>query len=93
MTFILLYKSGFLMGQNYIGVFSCCGLGSIITDNQKPENINYTIVKYGDTKLLGAFNITRTRLYSFDPLIPHFYIEKTGVYRGIQYCSYFAKKT
>ena len=29
--------------------------------------------------------ITKTYLYNFDPLKPHFYISKTGVYRGIQY--------
>ena len=28
-------------------------------------------------------SITRTYLYNFDPLKPHFYIEKLGVYRGI----------
>ena len=30
-------------------------------------------------------------LYIFDPLKPHFYIEKTGVYRGIHCFSFFAK--
>ena len=30
--------------------------------------------------------------YTFDPLEPHFYIAKNGVYRGIHYFSYFAEK-
>ena len=34
-------------------------------------------------------DITRTRLYNFEPLKPHFYIVKLGVYRGIHYYSYF----
>ena len=35
------------------------------------------------SKLLSQFFITKTRLYKFDPLKPHFYIVKlgfTGVY-------------
>ena len=36
--------------------------------------------------------ITKTRLYNFDLLKPHFYIVKTGVYRGIYYFSYFCSK-
>ena len=36
--------------------------------------------------------ITKTYLYNFDPLKPHFYIEKTGVYRGVHYFSYFCSK-
>ena len=37
--------------------------------------------------------ITKTYLYNFDPLKPHFYIyNKTGVYRGIHYFSYFCSK-
>ena len=31
-------------------------------------------------------------LYDFDPLKPHFYIVKLGVYRGIHYFSYFCSK-
>ena len=36
--------------------------------------------------------ITKTCLYNFDPLKPHFYIVKLGVYRGIHYLSYFCSK-
>ena len=38
--------------------------------------------------------ITKTFLYNFDPLKPHFYIVKTGVYSGIHvhYFSYFCSK-
>ena len=35
--------------------------------------------------------ITKTCLYKFDPLQPHFYVIKTGVCRSIYYFSYFAK--
>ena len=48
--------------------------------------------------ITGAINseknvyITKTRLYNFDPLKPHFYIVKLGFYRGIHYFSYFAQK-
>ena len=38
-------------------------------------------------------NITKTYLYNFDPLKPHFYIVKSGVYKGIHYFSYFCSKT
>ena len=31
--------------------------------------------------------IMKTRLYNFDPLKPHFFFSKTGVYRGIHYYS------
>ena len=42
--------------------------------------------EYG-TMLFSVF-ITKTYLYNFDPLKPHFYIvHKTGVYRGIHYFS------
>ena len=37
--------------------------------------------------------ITKTRLYNFDPLKPHFYIVKLGVYRGVHYFPYFCSKT
>ena len=37
--------------------------------------------------------ITKTYLCNFDPLKPHFYTEKTGVYWGIHYFSYFCTKT
>ena len=43
------------------------------------------------TKRLGMC-ITKTCLYNFDPLKPHFHIVKTGVYRGIYYFSYFYSK-
>ena len=36
--------------------------------------------------------ITKTRLYNFDPLKPHFFILKLGVYRGIHYLSYYCSK-
>ena len=36
---------------------------------------------------------TKTCLYDFDPLKPHFYLVKTGVYRGIHYVSYSCSKT
>ena len=36
--------------------------------------------------------ITKTYHYNFVPLKPHFYIVKTGVYRGIHYFSYFDQK-
>ena len=36
--------------------------------------------------------ITKTYLYKFDPLKPHFYYCKTAVYRGIHYFSYFCSK-
>ena len=36
--------------------------------------------------------ITRTYLYNFDPLKPHFYIVKLRVGRGIHYFSYFCSK-
>ena len=42
-------------------------------------------LKKKKTSLLASF-ITKTYLYNFDPLKPHFYIVKlglTGVYRGI----------
>ena len=39
----------------------------------------------------GAMIITKTCLYKFDPLKPHFYIVN-GVYRGIYYFSYFSSK-
>ena len=31
-------------------------------------------------------------LYNFDPLTPHFFYSKTGVYRGIYIFSYFCSK-
>ena len=34
-------------------------------------------------------DITKTRLYNFDPLKPRLLYSKTGVYRGIHYFSYF----
>ena len=37
--------------------------------------------------------ITKTCLYNADPLKPHFYYSKTGVYMGIQYFTYFCSKT
>ena len=37
--------------------------------------------------------ITKTCLCNFDPLKPHFYIVKTGVYRDIHYFSYFCSRT
>ena len=37
-------------------------------------------------------SITKTCLYNFNPLKPHFYIVKTGVYNGIHYFSHNAKK-
>ena len=39
-----------------------------------------------------AGSITKTFLYSVDPLKPHFLYSKTGVYRGILYFSYFCSK-
>ena len=37
--------------------------------------------------------VTKSYLYNFEPLKPHFYIYKNiGVYRGIRYCSYFWSK-
>ena len=42
----------------------------------------------------GSFvDITKTRLYYFDPLKPHFYIVKLGFTGGIHYYSYFCSKT
>ena len=43
--------------------------------------------------LLFFIFITKTYLYNFDPLNPHFYTVKWGVYRGIHYFSYFCPKT
>ena len=40
----------------------------------------------------SASSITKIRLYNFDPLKPHFYIEKTGVLRGIHYFFLFLLK-
>ena len=41
---------------------------------------------YSETLLVKRqYLITKTRLYNFDPLKPHFYICKTGVYKGIHY--------
>ena len=37
--------------------------------------------------------ITKTCLYNFDPLKPHFLYSKTGVYKGILYFSFFCSKT
>ena len=37
-------------------------------------------------------SITKTYLYNFDPLKPNLY-SITGVYRGIQYFSYFCSKS
>ena len=37
--------------------------------------------------------ITKTSLYNFDPLKPHFYIVKLGLTWGIHYFSYFCSKT
>ena len=37
-------------------------------------------------------NIVKTRLYSFEPLKPHFFNSKTRVYSGIHYFSYFCSK-
>ena len=37
-------------------------------------------------------SITKTRLYNFDLLKPHFYIVEPGL-MGIHYFSYFDKKT
>ena len=42
--------------------------------------------------ILGYPNITKTYLYNFDPLKPHFLDSKPGVYRGIHYFSYFCSK-
>ena len=38
-------------------------------------------------------HITKTCLYNFDPLKPHFYKVKLGIYRGIHYFCYFCLKT
>ena len=42
------------------------------------------------TYILGC-RITKTCLYNFDPLKPHFYIIKNGVYRGIHYFLFLLK--
>ena len=39
-----------------------------------------------------SYCVTKTCLYNFDPLKPHFYIVKLGVYRCIHYFSYFCSK-
>ena len=36
-----------------------------------------------------AHFITKTYVYNFDPVKPHFYIVKLSVYRGVHYFSYF----
>ena len=40
----------------------------------------------------SLLRITKTCLYNFDPLKPHFYIVKTGVYRDINYFFLFLLK-
>ena len=40
----------------------------------------------------GLLCITKTYLYNFGPLKPHFLYSKSGVYRGIHYFSYFCSK-
>ena len=54
----------------------------VLGDLHQKANRDYTKIQY----------ITKTRLYNFDPLKPHFYNSKTRVYRGIHYFSYFARK-
>ena len=56
------------------------------------ERTDHPIVSFKRSPLF-SFHITKTRLYSFDPLKPHFLYSKTGVYRGIQYFSYVCYKT
>ena len=51
----------------------------------KVDNCCYFLfaLLYTNTLLRGVCTITKTRLYSFDPLKPHFYIVKlwlTGIY-------------
>ena len=43
--------------------------------------------------LFFTFILLATKQCLFDPLKPHFYMVKLGVYRGIYYFSYFCLKT
>ena len=45
-----------------------------------------------DKDIIGIHYITKTGLYNFDPLEPHFYIVKLGFTRGMRYFSYFCSK-
>ena len=54
-----------------------------LSDHKWAENINYTILQYGETfyivsPVAQSYSITKTCLYNFDPLKPHFYIVKLG---------------
>ena len=50
-------------------------------------------IKLRSFVLFGASgSTTKTCLYKYDPLKPHLY-SKTGVYKGIDYFSYFCSKT
>ena len=53
----------------------------------------HNICFHAEIRKLSILFIMKTYLYKFDPTqIPLLY-SKTGVYRGIHYFSYFAKKT
>ena len=40
---------------------------------------------------IGHLHITKTCLYNFDPLKPHFLCSKTGVYRGMLFFLFLLK--
>ena len=57
-----------------------------------PHVIVETCLEGNLSNIMSGFCITKTRLYNFDPLKPHFFYSKTGVYRGKHYFSYFWSK-
>ena len=80
------------------GTISLAGLAGSVRNYQscktriKAVKSSSLVLKVQLTMIHRATYITKTCLYNFDPLKPHFYIEKTGVYRGIHYFSYFCSK-
>ena len=59
----------------------------------KRERKKERISKKNDQVQKHQKNITKTHLYNFDPLKPHFYIVKLGFTGGIPYFPYFSSKT
>ena len=67
-------------------------LSRIRDRNALPVSIITSAEGAEDCMVGHIYLITKTCLYNFDPLKPHFYIVKLGVYRGIHYFSYFCSK-
>ena len=60
----------------------CVGGGAVVMINCEPVKIG-VLLQFESHLNLQVHTITKTHLYSFDPLKPHFYIGKlgfTGIY-------------